>query len=248
MERPRLRLLPIGRDVFRVYARHWKLLVPVALVVLLPQALGDALVADFEIERVRTAADVLKLATIPASVAINLGGEALYAGIVAAAVVHWRRGERLPGLRRISREIPVLRLIVVDAILSLGTGLGLVLLVVPGLVFYTYLAISPALIELRRLPVGEALRTSARLVRGSFWRVLVVIVAALVLTDAAGSLLESPIHGVEGETALNMAIHAALEPFQALATVLLALALIDLAGRRGHRSPSRGRGHNLRER
>ena len=233
--RERLRLGPIARDLPRVYAHHWRLLVPLALIVLLPQAIGDALVGTIEIERIQSAADLAKLASAAATSAINLGGEALYAGIAAAAVVHWRRGEqlthrgrRLRDFRSILDELPLRRLIAVDAILAIGTALGVLLLVVPGIVFYTYLAISPALIEVRRLRLREAFATSFRLVRGSFWRVLAVIGAVVLLTDVATTVLESPLHGLEGEVALNLAIHATLEPFQGLVTVLLALALLDL--------------------
>ena len=68
--------------------------------------------------------------------------------------------------------------------------------------------------------------------RGNFWRVLVFAFVVLVLTDAVTVALESPIHGLEGELLFNLAIEAALEPFQGLATVLLALALMDLHGYR----------------
>jgi len=225
---PKLRLGRIARDVFRVYGRHWRLLVPLALLVLLPQAVVDAFVADIEIDRVETAADLLKLASIPVTVAINLGGEALYAGIVAAVVVHWRRGERVRSVRGVARELPIGRLIAADAIIAAGTAIGLVLLVVPGVVFYAYLAISPALIEIRELTLREALATSVRLVRGSFLRVLGLLVALVVLTDTGGTVLESPLHGRSGEVALDLLLHAALEPFQGLTTVLLALALLDM--------------------
>lgn len=228
----RLRLAPIGRDVLRVYGRHWRLLVPLAVLVLLPQGVGDALVGVIEVDRIESVADVAKITTIPATAAINLGGEALYAGIVSAVVVHWRRGEPLPGVRRVAREIPVKRLIAIDLILAIGAGIGFALLVVPGVLFFTYFAISPALVEMRReLTVGDALALSIRLVRGNFWRVLALFVTVLVLTDTATTILESPLHGVEGEVVLNTAVHAALEPFQGLATVLLAAALLDLSGK-----------------
>lgn len=226
----RLRLGPITRDVVRVYASHWRLLVPLAAIVLLPQVVADAALGDFEIEHLRSPGDFARLATLAATVAINLGGEALYAGIVAAVVVHWRRGERLPGVPALARELPLGRLVAADFVVAVGTGIGFLALVVPGVVFFTYFAITPALIELRRLRLGEALAASARLVRRHFWRVLAFALAVLALPDLAAGALESPIHGVPGEIVLDIPIEAALQPFQGLATVLLALALLELSG------------------
>ncbi len=91
---PRLSILEVLRVVWRVYRRRWKFLVPLSIVVLLPQALADAALGDVEIDRVETVEDLLHLASIPLAVAVNLGGEALYAGIVAAAVVEWLAGPR----------------------------------------------------------------------------------------------------------------------------------------------------------
>ncbi|MGH2923312.1 MAG: YciC family protein [Solirubrobacterales bacterium] len=224
----RLRLAPLVRDILGAYRRHWRLLVPLALLVLLPQSLADAFLDGLEIERVSSASDVAKLASIPLLAAVNLAGEALYAGIVTAAVLHWRRGERLPGVRPVAREIPVARLIALDLILAITVGIGFALLVIPGLVIYAYLAISPALIELRKLGLADAIAASARLVHGNFLRVLGLILAVFVVTDAATTILESPLHGVGGELALNVVVDATLEPFQGLATAMLALALIDL--------------------
>lgn len=224
----RLRLTPIWRDIFVVYGRHWRLLVPLAVLVLLPQATADALVGEVEIDHLRTVGDFARLALLPATIAINLGGEAVYAGIVAAVVVHWRRGEPLRGIRGTARELPLGRLVAGDLVLALGTAIGFALLIVPGLLFFAYFAITPALIELRRVTVREAFVTSARLVRGSFWRVLIVAVAILAFTDAAGTALSSPTGGAAGEFAFDLMIEAALQPFQGLMTVLLALALIEL--------------------
>lgn len=216
------------RDAWRAYARHWRLLVPLALVVLLPQALADALIGEIEIDGVHEPGDALKLASVPLTVAINLGGEALYAGIVAAAVLSWRAGSQLTGKLELARTLPYGRLIAVDLILALGTAAGMVLLIVPGVVVYAYLVIAPALIELDRDSVRAAIKRSIELVRGNFWRVLGISLLAIIATDSIATVLESPIHGLEAEVAFNLAIEVALEPFQALVTVLMALALIEI--------------------
>ena len=229
-EVPRLPVMQVLRVVWRVYRRKWKFLVPLSLVVLLPQAAADAVFGDVEVERVETAEDIVNLAAIPLAIAINLGGEALYAGIVAAAVVEWARGRELRDVPGAVRSIEYGRLIALDLILAVGTVIGLVLLIAPGLIFFTYLAVSPALIELDGDTVKQALRRSAQLVRGNFWRVLGFTLIVLVATDSFATLLESPIHGVHGELLFNLLIEAVVEPFQGLTTVFLALALLGLHG------------------
>ena len=203
------------------------MLIPLAIVVLLPQAVADAFLGDVEVEHPHTVGDFARLATLPATVAINLGGEALYAGIVAAIVVDWRRGGRVRDLGGVARGLPLGRLVAADLVVAAGTGIGFALLVVPGLVFFAYFVLTPVLVELRKLSLRDALATSARLVRGNFWRVLLFAAAVIVFTDAAGTALGSPLGGDLGEAAFNLAVEAVLQPFQGLATVLLALALLD---------------------
>jgi len=216
------------RDTFAVYRTHWKVLVPVTMVVLAPQAIGDALIGEIEIEGVKRPEDLLKLATVPVAVAVNLAGEALLSGIIAAFVIDWRRGGEASELREIMRRIPYGRLIAIDLILAIGTALGLVLLVVPGVLVFTYLLIAPALVEIEHVSIREAVRRSIALVSGSFWRVLAYAVLVFAVTDGIVHLLESPVHGVEGEALFNLGIEAAIEPVVTVFTVVLALALIDL--------------------
>lgn len=228
--REKLRIGWVLGWVWRVYRKRWRLLIPLAVLVLLPQTIGDAALGDLEVERIHSAADVLKLAAIPFSLVINLLGEALYAGIVAAVVVEWLAGRELTDIPRVARSIPYGRLIAIDLVLAFGTAIGLVLLIVPGVIFYTYMAASPALVELNDLQVKPALRKSVELVRGSFWRVLGFSVVVLVLSEGISALLESPVHGLQGELLFSLAIEAMILPFQGLATVFLTLALLDLHG------------------
>jgi hypothetical protein len=232
-ETPRLPVVEVLRVVWYVYRRHWKFLIPLSVIVLAPQAVADAVFADVQVTEVKSIDDVLTLASFPIAVAINLGGEALYAGIVAAAVVAWLRGRELRNVPGAIRSIAYGRLIAIDVILALGTALGLVLLIVPGVLIFTYFAVSPALIELDGITVREALRRSPRLVRGNFWRVLGFTMIVLLLAELITALLESPIHDVHGEVVFNLLIEAVIEPFQGLTTVFLALALLGLHGQDG---------------
>ena len=232
----KLRIGWLLHQVWRIYRRRWKLLVPLAVLILIPQTVGDALFGEIEIERIHSATDVAKLISIPLALAINLGGEAMYAGIIAAGVSEWIHGRELNDLGRVARSIRYGRLIAVDLILIVGTAVGFVFLIVPGIVFYTLFVISPALVELEEMPVREAMRRSRELVRGSFWRVLWFTVVVLALSDVVTLVLESPIHGLQGEIVFNLVIEALVEPFQGLTTVILALGLLGLHGGDGRLS------------
>lgn len=227
----KLPVVRVLRVVWRVYRRHWKLLVPLAVVVLLPQALADAFIGEVEIDRVETAADVFKLTEIPLAIAINLGGEALYAGLVAAFVLEWIGTKPWEGVRAALAEIKLWNLIALDILLAIGTTLGLVVLVVPGILFYTYTYVSPALIELHGIGVRASIRESFRLIRGSFWRVLAFATIVLIASQAMTTALESPIHDKPGHLLWNLVIEAAIAPFVGLTTVFLALALLERSGR-----------------
>lgn len=216
------------RDTWTVYRAHWKILVPITMVVLAPQAIADALIGHVEVEGVKRPEDLLALASVPVAVAVNLGGEALLSGIVAAFVIDWRRGRKDTPIRETLKRIPYGRLIAIDLILVIGTAFGLVLFVVPGVLVFTYLLIAPAVIEIEHVTVRESVRRSIELVRGRFWRVLAFAVVVFGATTTLTQLLESPVHGLHGEAIFNIAIEGLLEPIVTVAVVVLALGLIDL--------------------
>lgn len=225
----KLAILPLIGDVGRVYARHWKLLIPLALAILLPQALADAAIDDIDVvdyPDARHLAPAIGLGAV--TLVVNLLGEAFYAGAVAAAVLEWRAGGGLPALRALARALPYRRLIGADLVLAAGTVLGLLLLVAPGIAFITYFMITPALIKIERLSVRDAMRRSFHLVRGNFWRVLAIVVVSIVGTETLGTLLELPLDGFHLELVTNLAVEVVVEPFEGLFTVLTALALIEL--------------------
>src|ERR687897_2200295 len=94
--RPKLSYRAVAHEVLSVYRRHWKFLIPAAMLILLPQAIADGFLDGLEIEGIHSIRDALTLGAIPLTAAVALGGEALYAGLVAAAVVEWRAGPPHP--------------------------------------------------------------------------------------------------------------------------------------------------------
>ena len=156
-------------EALRLYRRHWKLLIPLGAIVLLPQAIIDTSFSEIEIDRLESLGDYLKLLGIPFTVVLSLAGEALLAGAITALVLQWRLGHRLPGLLAFLGSLAWFRLIAADLLIAVGAAIGVVLLIVPGLLFLAYFSITPAVIEIEDRGIRDAFRRSARLVRGRVW-------------------------------------------------------------------------------
>jgi hypothetical protein len=232
-ETPRkLPVRAIVRDIGRNYAKYWKLLIPLAMVVLLPQAIGDAIKLQVDPDHREVGRLLLSGLGFGGILAIGLGGEALYAGIVTALLLEGRDQAGHVRFGELARSLPYMRLIVADVVLSAGMALGFVLLVVPGVLFGTYFLVTTVVIETEDRSVRQAMRRSASLVRGSFWRVLAIALVTILGTELISAAVEAPFHGLEAETAVNLGVEAVVEPFQGLATVLVALGLMELRGER----------------
>jgi len=219
-------------EALRLYRRHWTLLVPLGLAVLLPQAILDARLGGIEIDRLESFGDFLKLLAVPFTVVLSLAGEALLAGMITALVLQWRLGHRLPGLLTFIAALAWVRLIAADLLLAIGGAVGVLLLVVPGLLFFAYFSITPAVIEIEDRGIGDAFRRSASLVRGQVWRVFVLVVGVILVTEGIAQALLAAFHGFLPELASEVAVDALLESIQGLVIALVAISLIQLHGER----------------
>jgi hypothetical protein len=220
----------IARDIATVYRAHWVFLITAAMVVLLPQSLADGLLGGLEVHEIHSARDVATAAAVPLILAVNLFGQAVYAGITAAAVIDWRAGMPLPRLSALVRALPIKGLILLDLLLTLGIAIGLIFLVVPGLAFAAYFVISPAVMKIERRGVIGSLRRSAQLVRGNFWRVFALVVGVILITEAIVAAITAPFGGPLAETLANLAADGLIQPIEGLAIALVAIRLLELHG------------------
>jgi hypothetical protein len=220
----------VARDVASAYRAHWFFLITAAIAVLLPQALADALLDHLNVEGLHSAHDVAVLVAAPLTVIVNLFGQAFYAGLAAAAVIEWRANRPLPGMVALLRSVPLRRLILLDIVLTIGTAIGLLLVVIPGLIFMAFFSISPALVKFEHRGVWGSMRRSRELVRGNFWRVMATVVGTIVVTEVAASLISAPFHGVAVVTLVDLAADGLLQPIEGLVIVVVALALLELRG------------------
>jgi hypothetical protein len=220
----------VAAEVVDAYSSRWLLLVFAAVVVLLPQSLADAFLDGFQIEGVHSPRDAIIVAAAPITVAVSLGGQALYTGFAAAAVVEGRGDMTMPGPMVLARSLPLGRLIAVDILISVGAAIGFTLLVVPGLVFLAYFGIAPAMIKIEHLGVEDSLRRSADLVRGQFWRVLAIMVGVIVVSEVGVQAIATPFHGIAALTLVDLAAEALIMPIEGLTVVVVALNLMERRG------------------
>ena len=220
----------IGAEMWAVYRRHWAFLVPAAIVVLLPQSIADAFVEGFHVDHLRTVADFATIGAALLTTAVNFFGQAVYAGLTAAAVIDWRAGRPLPPLSELVRAMPLGRLILLDIVITLLTAIGFVFLVVPGLIVLTYIAISPAILKIEHLGVQEALSRSIQLVRGRALQVFVTAIGAIILSEAAVQLVALPFDDVWVLTVVNLLAEGIFQPVEGLAIAVVAIHLLELHG------------------
>jgi hypothetical protein len=228
----KLSLREVAREMWAVYRVHWKFLVPAAIVVLLPQSIADGFLEGNHVEHLRHLADFATLGAALLTAAVNLFGQAVYAGLTAAAVVEWRAGQPLPRLSALLRAMPIRRLVLLDLVVTMVAAIGFVLLIVPGLVVLTYIAISPAILKLEHLGVQEALARSIQLVRGRARQVFVSAIGAIVFTELAVQAIAVPFNdaGAVLLTVVNLLAEGLLQPIEGLAIALVAIHLLELHG------------------
>jgi hypothetical protein len=128
---------------------------------------------------------------------ITLIGDVFYSGAVAGLIA--KRPGQQPSLRRVARELRYGRLIAADLLVTLVVALGLLLLIVPGMVFFALFAFVAPAIEIEDRSVRGAFRRSRELVRGRFWLVLVAIGGAEIASELGIVGLDSLVHLVLGE-------------------------------------------------
>jgi hypothetical protein len=213
-----------------VYRHHWRFLVPAAVVVLLPQSVADGVLEAYHVEHIGDLTDVASVAVVLLIAAVNLLGQAVYAGLTAAAVVDWRARQPLPPLLALLRSLPIGGLFLLDLVITTGAAIGFMLLVLPGLIFLTYVAASAPLMKLEHLGVSESIDRSISLVRGRARWVFVIIAGAVVITELGVQGVTLPFDGPVMLSMMNLFGEAIFQPFEGLAVALVAVHLLDLHG------------------
>jgi hypothetical protein len=191
--RERLDLRAVLREAVTAYRTHAGLLFLTAVIVFVPIGLLEAAshsLQDLEADEV-SVAEFLGLAgaALVLSITATLG-DVFYTGVVAAVVTEDRTGVRRE-LSHVARTLPYLRLTAVDVIFALIVAVGVVLLVVPGVIVFTWFVLAAPVVEIEGRGIRDAFRRSRELVRGSFWQVLLLLAPVLLVSDAIANLVIS---------------------------------------------------------
>ena len=220
------------------YREEWGAIVGVSALVLVPTtAFGtgaDALL-EIAVGKGKIAAGALALA----AVLVAALGYYFLKGVLTHLVLSRRRGGERHGLARLARTLPYGPMIATDLVLAFGVGVGLELLVVPGVLFGTYFGLAPMIVEIERRGALDAMGRSRELVRGHFWLVAAILFLTLAgvalisvpLKVAAAALLPGDAGDPLQEALGLLAAGILVKPLGAVTSVELTLDLI--AGERG---------------
>jgi hypothetical protein len=217
-----------------VYVEQAAFLLPVALLLFIPLGLLDAIGehgGELDADGVEPGELAPLLLAVVLQVATAALGEVFYAGVAMTAVTESLEGRPRASIRRVMQTLPYGRLIVVDVLFALGLGIGLALLVVPGLIFFArYILVAPV-VEIERGGVAGSFRRSRELARGHALALLVLLGGLWLLTDALTSLLQDGGLLALGESfaaewAIAVVIGVAVTPIWAVAVCVVTWRLI----------------------
>jgi hypothetical protein len=207
------------RTAARIVIERPRRVVGTAAVVFGSTALLTALVEVYVVAP-RTPIEIELLSQLLAGLA-SAFGIVFYAGLLDLVLRSFLEGEPDPPLRVALGRLPLRRLLVADVILVAAFAVGLVLLVVPGLVVFTFFGLVGPLVVSEELPVGAAFRRSARLVRPHF-------VIAFLLVTIPFMIEDQLLHGISVDLYLHPLIGACLVSAAIGATVGAAVGLVEV--------------------
>jgi hypothetical protein len=224
----------------RTYGARAGYLLILGVGVFVPLGLIDALANHFaeldpsDVEGLSDLAAVGLVAGLLAQAITSLLGEVFYAGAVALALAGGVEA-RPSSLISVARRLAYWRLIAVDIVFVIATAVGLLFLIVPGIIVFTWFALAGPVVELEGAGVRAAFRRSRRLVRGHFWTVLLVLLPITLGSELLSGATVDGFHNLIHITLLSDWVGEALanivlSPFYAVAAVLMTLQLSRAVG------------------
>ena len=203
--------------IFQIYKDQFTLLIPAALVVFVPVAIISGLIYAGDVGLLG-ALLVAALATIATY---------WFQGMVVEAAEDLLDGRRDHTVGSLLRSVtPVLgALIVVGILAGIAIGIGLLLLIVPGLFLLTIWAVLAPVVVLEKKSAFEAFGRSRELVRGHGWQVFGVIVVLFLLQFIISAVIQAIANGVSDSFAAfalsDLIVRLLVAPLSALAAAVL---------------------------
>jgi len=229
---PRVTAGGVLRDAYATYRRRFRRVAGCALGLLVPLAALDTaavFAADRSLDEVGQVPEWIVFFGLLTGILSALGS-VFYAGLIDRVVASDQRGHPEHTIHEVLRTLPYRRLIVADVLLVALTSVGLVLLVVPGVLAFTFFCLVGPLIVSEELGVLAAFRRSAALVRRHFWITLTLVSLPLGVEHELVEAIEhmSFRHGFLVVLCMHAVLAVGLIAFVALIEVTLTY---ELAGR-----------------
>ena len=198
--------------VFRVYREQFSTLIQVSVLVFGVTGILNVLLV--------AASSTLSLL----STLITLVGTFIFTGAIVELVADIQDNRRDASIGELfSPVFPVLgQLLLVGIVAGICTGIGFVLLVIPGLILLTIWAVAAPVVVLERPGGLGALGRSRELVRGNGWQVFAVIFVLFLLVAVISILIALPFAFAGVVSAVVSAIVTIFTaPIQALGAAIL---------------------------
>jgi len=217
------RKLDVGatlRQVFQTYGEQAGVLLPVAFCLYLIVAVVTALLAG-------------SFALFPLVFAVGVVAATLYQGMVVGLVRDVQDGSRDSSVGElVSATWPVVLPLIGAGLLSgIAIGIGMFLLVIPGLILLTIWAVIAPVIVVEHSGVIAAFGRSRELVRGNGWQVFGVIFTVFVITAVVSFVLAvigaAIAKGVGVRIVANLISSSITAPIGALAAATMYFGLLS---------------------
>jgi hypothetical protein len=150
--------------------------------------------ADLAVDHYLPADQGSGLATLGslATTGLSLLATVFVAGCLCRVAGEVSHGEQHVGVGQTARSLPWGSLVLGDLLFVVLTLVGLVLLVVPGLIVMTLLAVIGPAIEIEHRRAFAAVRRSVHLVRQRFWVTVLLATLPLLVSSVLESLVSEP--------------------------------------------------------
>lgn len=183
----RLTLGSLVRSALATYREDFWRIAVLACIVFVPLSLVQTFIEWAAHAYDKLGGDTVRIAVVVISFAgasAAIFGVTFFAGALDRMVGARRFGHEDMPLKQVLRTLPYRTLILANVVVLVIVEVGVLLLVVPGLIAMTLLAIVGPLINIEGHGVRDSLRHSARLVRPRFWLAFFGITVPILLEEA----------------------------------------------------------------